>query len=371
MNATVVDLFCGVGGLTHGFSKEGFSVIAGIDSDEKCRYAFEVNNRAKFIHKKIEDINAKEISGLFPEGSIKILIGCAPCQPFSLYTKRYTQKRVDDKWKLLTYFSKLINEVQPEIVSMENVPELIKFHNGKVFHDFLSNLIQNNYKVTHYIADCPSYGIPQKRKRLIVFASKSGEVKLLDPTHTPETYKTVRDTIGHLPYLDAGQICPVDPLHRSSKLSELNLKRIRQSIPGGTWRDWENGLVASCHTKRSGKSYSSVYGRMCWDEPSPTITTQCFGFGNGRFGHPEQNRALSLREAALLQTFPFEYEFVEPDGVWGIKQIGRHIGNAVPVSLGRIIAQSIRKHLENYVNTTSVFNDNQSECAQAFGNRTV
>jgi len=118
-------------------------------------------------------------------------------------------------------------------------------------------------------------------------------------------------------------------------------------MPGGTWRDWPKHLVAECHRECSGQTYPSVYGRMEWDKPAPTMTTQCFGFGNGRFGHPEQDRAISLREAAILQSFPRKYKFVADGGEVQMKVLGRLIGNAVPVELGRAIARSIKSHLSS------------------------
>ena len=183
----------------------------------------------------------------------------------------------------------------------------------------------------------------------MLFASKPeyGKVELLDPTHTPDKYKKVRDVISDLEPLEAGETNRRDPYHKASGLSELNLRRIKASKPGGTWRDWPEKLVARCHKQESGNSYSSIYGRMKWDVPSPTITTQCNGFGNGRFGHPEQDRAISLREAARLQTFPDNYEFVRPDEPHSITTISRFIGNAVPVELARVIARSIKPHLQN------------------------
>jgi DNA (cytosine-5)-methyltransferase 1 len=152
----------------------------------------------------------------------------------------------------------------------------------------------------------------------------------------------------HLSPLAAGEVCPDDPLHRASELSPLNLRRIRHSRPGGTWREWPRELVAECHKVNSGKTYPSVYGRMEWDKPAPTITTQFFGFGNGRFGHPEQDRAISLREGALLQSFPKTYQFVKPGGEYCFKTIGRLIGNAVPVRLGEVVGRTIRRHLEEH-----------------------
>jgi DNA (cytosine-5)-methyltransferase 1 len=135
-----------------------------------------------------------------------------------------------------------------------------------------------------------------------------------------------------------------------TRLSDLNLRRIKASKPGGTWRDWDEELIASYHQKVSGDGYVSVYGRMEWHIPAPTITTQFYGFGNGRFGHPEQDRAISLREGALLQTFPEYYEFVEPGKPYYFNALGRHIGNAVPVDLGRVIARSIKYHLQSCSN---------------------
>ncbi|MGB8345765.1 MAG: DNA cytosine methyltransferase, partial [Ktedonobacteraceae bacterium] len=254
----------------------------------------------------------------------------------------------NEKWKLLEIFANLIVEVQPEIVSMENVPELLRFKKGTVFSTFVERLKNVGYNVTYNLAYCPDYGVPQARTRLVLFASKFGDINLIEKTHTPAQYKTVRDVIGKLPPIEARASWKDDPLHKTHGMSSLNLKRIRQSIPGGSWKDWDEELRTTCHKKKSGTHYRSVYGRMRWDEPSPTLTTECFAYGSGRFGHPEQDRAISLREAALLQTFPPEYVFTEPGSPLYFTTIGRYIGNAVPVDLGRAIARSIASHLEEY-----------------------
>jgi len=340
----VVDAFCGAGGLTHGFVKEDIAVAAGLDSDASCRYAYEHNNDgALFLHRKIEDVRAEDIAALYPPTAIKVLVGCAPCQPYSSYTKK--KRTDDDKWKLLDAFANLIDQVQPDIVSMENVLDLKTFKGGVVYTNFVARLARWA-NVTDYDVYCPNYGIPQKRRRLVLFASKFGAVTLVEPTHTPHTYETVASRIKDLPPIDAGGMCPDDALHTARGLSDLNLRRIRQSRPGGTWRDWDEDLRTTCHSKESGGTYVSVYGRMSWDEAAPTITTQCYGYGNGRFGHPEQDRAISLREAALLQTFPPDYAFFDPDATWYVETVGRHIGNAVPVDLGRVIARSIKRHID-------------------------
>ena len=340
----VVDLFCGVGGLTHGLQLAGLDVVAGFDIEESCKYAYEANNNAKFVLSDITKLQPEEIIRFFDPNAINVLVGCAPCQPFSQYSKRYRKSGYkDDKWKLLYSFANLLVKIKPDIVAMENVPQLI---NSSVFADFLNMLEKESYYFSYSIVNCPDYGIPQKRRRLVLLASKISNIALIPPTHTMKNYVTVRQAIGDLPKLKDGEVCADDVLHQASKLSEKNLQRIKQSVPGGTWRDWDKQLMLDCHTKNTGKSYPSVYGRMKWDEPSPTITTQYYGLGNGRFGHPEQDRAISLREGAILQSFPPNYKFIS-SGVKVLKtKLGTQIGNAVPVELGRVIGISIKNSLE-------------------------
>jgi len=199
--------------------------------------------------------------------------------------------------------------------------------------------------VEYQVVNCPDYGVPQHRKRLVLLASRLGEIHLIPPLYDENHYITVREAIGHLQPIEAGEICPNDILHRSSALSAINMERIQQSVPGGTWRDWDENLRLKCHKKKSGATFPSVYGRMEWDEPSPTMTTQFYGYGNGRFGHPEQNRAISLREGAILQSFPDDYIFIDDQHPAKKRELGTHIGNAVPVELGRAIGTSIQQHL--------------------------
>ncbi|OBQ22915.1 MAG: modification methylase [Anabaena sp. WA113] len=341
VSIATVDLFCGAGGLTHGFEQAGLPVNVGYDIDPACRFPYEHNNKAKFILQDIENVSGSDLAEHFSGSSIKILAGCAPCQPFSNYSRRYNDKQ--SKWKLLQDFVRLVKESEPDIISMENVLQL-KYHS--VFQEFIENLENLKYYLEPYEVNCLNYGIPQSRRRLVLLASKFGKINLISQTHNKGRYETVRKTIEHLEPLAAGEKSKTDKLHICSKLSNLNLKRIQASKPGGTWRDWPPELIAKCHTKKSGKSYPSVYGRMEWDKPSPTITTQCFGFGNGRFGHPEQHRAITLREAALLQTFPENYQFIAPNEDLAVIPIGRLIGNAVPVKLGEVIGRSILEHLQ-------------------------
>jgi len=231
---------------------------------------------------------------------------------------------------------------------MENVPAIQKFKLKNVLQDFIEVLKKEGYIVSEKVVYCPDYGIPQTRKRFVLLASKLGEIKLISPTHTKENYVTVRDTIGNLPPIEAGEISLTDPLHRSRVLSTLNMKRMLATPYGGGWKDWPEELLLECHKKKEGKTYGSVYGRMEWDKPAPTMTTLCTGIGNGRFGHPVQNRAISVREAALFQTFPLQYKFFPDEASVSITKVSRYIGNAVPPKLGKIIAQSIVENLKNY-----------------------
>lgn len=336
-----VDLFCGAGGLTHGFVKEGLNVVAGIDLDPACRYPYEANNNAQFIETDVSSVKPRELLALYNGANVKILAGCAPCQPFSTYAQRYEEQR-DGKWGLLYEFARLAKGTRPDVITMENVPKLIRH---AVFLDFVKTLERLGYRTWYDVVDSSLYGVPQTRKRLVMLASLHGQIDLEEPTHA--TPKTVRQVLGRLKPLQAGESSPRDPLHVAAALTPLNIKRIQASRPGGTWRDWPSHLVADCHKSDSGKSFPSVYGRMEWGKPAPTMTTQCYGFGNGRFGHPDQkqNRAISLREAAIIQSFPRGYKFVRSRDEVSFRVLGRLIGNAVPVELGRAIARSIKKHL--------------------------
>lgn len=336
-----IDLFCGAGGLTHGLALEGLPVVAGVDLDPACRFPYEANNQAKFLQRDISKVKSAELLDLFGSAEIKVLAGCAPCQPFSTYAQRYELGGKDGRWGLLYQFSRLVKGTRPDVITMENVPTVVKH---KVFHDFVKALEKMGYSVWFDVVDSSTCGVPQARRRTVLLASKHGDIEFIKPV--VKKPKTVRQAIGRMSSLGAGEGSSRDRLHAAATLSEINLKRIKVSKPGGTWRDWPKHLVAPCHQAESGKTYPGVYGRMEWDKPAPTMTTQCFGFGNGRFGHPEQDRAISLREAAILQSFPRSYQFIPSDGAVNFRALGRLIGNAVPVDLGRAIARSIKSHLD-------------------------
>lgn len=333
-----IDLFCGAGGLTHGLVRGGIDVVAGVDLDAQCRYPFEANNDAVFLEEDVAALDSERIQRLYGRGGLRLLAGCAPCQPFSTYSRSGRNPRYENEWPLVASFGRLIERVQPDLVTMENVPQLA---DHSVFSQFLASLA--GYNVWWSVVDCARFGVPQTRQRLVLLGSKLG--KTAPSLEMQYETKSVRDTICDLPKIGAGEADPSDNLHVASKLSPLNLRRIRSSKPGGTWRDWDEELLAACHRRATGATYPSVYGRMEWDKQAPTITTQCFGFGNGRFGHPEQERAISLREAAMLQTFPRDYKFVPKGGRVVFDKLGRLIGNAVPVRLGEVIAESLISHV--------------------------
>lgn len=337
-----IDLFCGVGGLTHGLAQAGIEVIAGIDIDPACKYPYETNNRAKFHERDVNDLSSFEVAEMLHGADITMIAGCAPCQPFSTYSRSGRSNKRGNDWQLLETFGRLVKKVQPDIVTMENVPQILEH---SVFENFLANL--KGYAVEWSVVEAVRIGIPQTRKRLVLIASKLGSEGLTLPKDEHRV-KTVRDAIGRLQPIKAGESDPMDRLHSASRLTAINLERIRHSKPGGTWRDWPESLQAACHRKASGATYPSVYGRMSWDSASPTITTQCFGYGNGRFGHPDQDRAISLREAAILQTFPPGYKFVRPDEPVRFSVLGRLIGNAVPVRLGELVGQLVVSHASRF-----------------------
>lgn len=347
MKISAIDLFCGIGGLSYGLQKAGISVLAGVDVDKSSEFAYTKNVKTDFILKDIEKLKGEDLNKKYwnKKNQIKILAGCAPCQPFSTHSNKIKNRKQTGKWRLISQFKRLVSETKPEIVTMENVTNLA---NQPIFRNFVNFLKKEGYFVSYSNVYCPDYGIPQKRRRLVLLASKYGEISLIPKTHSPENYVTLKQAIGHLPPVQSGEILESDPLHKTTKLSAINLKRIKASKPNGTWRDWSKDLQLECHKKASGQSYQSVYGRMSWDEPSSTITTQFYNYGTGRFGHPKQNRALTIREAAILQTFPVGYKFYKNRKEIIITQLGVHIGNAVPVELGVVIGKSIKKHIEGY-----------------------
>lgn len=330
-----VDLFCGIGGLTRGLRQAGVVVKAGLDNDPTCRYAFQTNHRdVEFLCRDVREVNFADLKPYYGSAAVTALVGCAPCQPFSAHNRR--KETSDADCSLVTEFARLVTEGTPDFVSMENVPGLAKH---PAFADFLDTLTRLRYHFKAAVVSCERYGVPQKRRRLVLVASRLGSISLPEPGTSPPT---VADWIHDLPAVGDGDTCPDDPAHAAPPLSPRNRERIMQSKPGGSWTDWDDRLVNECHRKAH---YPAPYGRMRWDDLAPTITTQFCYYSTGRFGHPEQHRALSVREGALLQTFPPDYVLVDPENPAPIHDLARHVGNAVPVKLGAAIGSAFVESL--------------------------
>lgn len=339
-----IDLFCGAGGLSCGLQQAGIHVAAGLDFDLKCEFPFAYNIGGKFLGRDLAQTASTELSGFFKNPKYSLVAGCAPCQPFSTLSNGSDRKK-SNKWPLLRQFGRVVYDLRPTIVTMENVPVLKR---EEIFEEFVGGLNELGYHVTHKIIDASAYGVPQRRKRLVLLASMLGPIRIVSPEELGVQETTVRDAISHLPSLSAGESDKNDPLHKARSLTPINLQRMKHSKPGGTWEDWPDELILTCHKRSKGVSFKSVYGRMEWDKPSSTMTTQSYNFGTGRYGHPEQHRSLSLREMAILQSFPDDYQFVAPGAVPDFASIGRLIGNAVPVKLGFVIGKSIQHHIQNH-----------------------
>ena len=347
----VIDLFCWIWGLSHWLYNQWFNILSWIYFEESCRYGFEFNNKAEFIKADIRDIKWIDLYNKYSKNSIKILVWCSPCQPFSnLNVKKniYLNHEKAIEKSPLDKYSSLIEEMQPDIISMENVRWLAIEWKYPAFKNFLDILEKHNYYYSYSIVDLKKYWIPQNRYRLVLLASKFWKINIIPYTHEKK-FVNVKEVISHLPVIKAWEISKEDTYHRARKLNDLNMRRIL-SMPKDWWNliSWDSSLMADCHKKESGKTYAkNIYARMRWDEPSPTMTTQCIWIWNGRFWHPEQNRWISLREAAIFQTFPDSFKFIENEENISTTKIAKQIWNAVPVRLWEIIWISIKEHLKD------------------------
>ena len=333
-----IDLFCGIGGLTNGLGQVDIDVIAGFDYEKSVKHAYEKNNNSKFYLQDITKLDSLIIKNMFKNAKKTLIAGCAPCQPFTSYQKdkKIQSRRKHFKYPAFLHFIRLVKDIMPDFVTMENVRGLTK---DQEFDEFVLALRKRNYFVDWKVVNIANYGAPQNRVRLLLVASKGKKIIL--PVKKTKKIISVKEAIGHLPKLKAGEKNFKDPLHVSSNLSEINLKRIKASKPGGTWKDWPIDLLPNCYKKESGKTFSSVYGRLDPDKPSGTLTTQFSRYGTGRYGHYKQNRALSLREGAIIQTFPESYDFNLKEN--GVTKVSAHIGNAVPPVVGKIIGETFKR----------------------------
>ena len=327
----------------------GLNVRLGLDMDSDARDTFKANfPRAEFLCKDIRRVTCDDVAPYIRRRENRPLLfgACAPCQPFSKQIHGAAQD--DSRRNLLTEFHRFVESHLPEYVFVENVPGLqtVETHEGP-FADFIDLLRDLKYYFSYKVVMAYHYGVPQSRRRLVLLASHLGPICIPTATHGPGTSNhnlpKVWDWISHLPAIQAGETHARVPNHRAAKLSPLNLRRIAATPIGGDRRAWPEELELKCHKEHSG--HTDVYGRMIKHQPSAALTTRCISLSNGRFGHPTQNRAISVREAACIQTFPMDFIFQG-----SLNSMARQVGNAVPVLMAKVIGDSVVRH---YLQNTS------------------
>lgn len=340
------DFFSGCGGTSQGMREAGLRVRFGIDLDIDATRTYRANfPRAGFIQRDIRSLKVKDLAPYVTEGNARPMLfgACAPCQPFS--KQRHDRRRNDRREGLLGEFHRFVKSYLPEYVFVENVPGLQSIDDTRgPFAELLKLLTKLGYWHSHEIIHACHYGVPQRRRRLVLIASRLGPISFPEPTHGPAKERalpTVWEAIGHLPPIKAGQSHPEVPNHQAANLSDLNLKRIKATKSGSPRTGWPRELMLDCHESHTG--HTDVYGRMVKDLPSAALTTRCISLSNGRFGHPVQHRAISVREAACLQTFPMDFEFFG-----GLTSMSRQVGNAVPVEVARLFGKAIQNHYRRY-----------------------
>lgn len=344
------DFYSGAGGTSRGMQDAGMTVRFGLDIDPDAKTTYQANYKnAAFICRDIRSVSADEIAPYVnrQNGCPIVFAACAPCQPFSKQNR--TKNSKDGSRNLLGEFHRFVEAYMPEYIFVENVPGLQTVGNRHgPFAEFIRLLETLNYYFDPKIVTASHYGVPQSRRRLVLLASILAPIKIPPPTHGPGTGKpdlpTVWESISHLPPIEAGETHAEIPNHQAAQLSPRNLRRIALTPVGGDRRDWPPELELQCHRKHSG--HTDVYGRMIKDRPSAALTTRCISLSNGRYGHPTQNRAISVREAACIQTFPMDFIFRG-----ALTSTARQVGNAVPVAMAKVFGEAIICHYQSHKKT--------------------
>lgn len=351
---TLVDLFSGCGGASLGFKKAGFKIVAAVDVDHSACKTYAANVGVRPIEGDIRNMTGEEIlknSGL-SRGQVDIVVGCPPCQGFSSLRRTRKRDSPDDRDDLLMVFARRIVEIFPRMAIFENVPGILRGRGKAFLTRFVKKLEKHGYFPIGKLLNAADFGVPQQRKRLIlIFAREEAITEELRPILPSETHAhpnlaeklgllpwvTVYDRIADLPSLENGQETPKFQVHKAPNHKESTLERIRR-IPknGGSRTSLPSHLWLPCHRKMKGRGAESVYGRMAWQKTSPTITSRCTIPACGRFIHPEQDRAITPREAARLQSFDDECIF---EGT--LESITWQIGNAMPPLLATAIGRSV------------------------------
>jgi DNA (cytosine-5)-methyltransferase 1 len=335
---TAIDLFCGCGGLTTGLKKAGFRVLGAVDIDALSLKTYKANHRGVALwEKNIKRLKPDDLLKVFglSKGELDLLAGCPPCQGFStMRTLNGTRVINDPRNDLLLEFLRFVEGLCPRTVMMENVPGLA---GDKSFEIFCSRMKQLGYIGSHRILNTAEYGVPQRRRRLIYLGGWRMEIPF---ANRARKMKTVQDAIGGLP--KAGE--SGDPVHDMPEKRTPRIMALIRCIPkdGGSRTDLPEEDQLDCHKRCNG--FKDVYGRMAWGDVSPTITSGCFNPSKGRFLHPEEDRAITMREAALLQGFPRRYKFPTTDNKSAVALM---IGNALPPPFITAHARVIRNALQN------------------------
>lgn len=346
-----VDFFCSGGGMSYGMQEAGVQVLAGIDFDKTCKETYEANIKgAKFISADVFDLKEQELEitlSLKKNDDELVLIGCSPCQFWSIIN---TDRKKSEKSKnLLKEFKRFVEYFNPGYVVVENVPGVLRRKEESGLDEFISWLEQHNFKVHFDVHKVSDFGVPQHRKRFTLIANRISSLEII-PIFTKGAKLTVRDVIGEhngFPKIIHGHKDTTEFMHTVSSLKEINLKRLLITPKDGGDRlayVYDSELAPACHYGKT-DSFRDIYGRMWWDRPSPTITTKFFSMSNGRFAHPEEDRAISLREGAVLQSFPKTYVFRGTSTA----KIARMIGNAVPPKYAEAIGKAIIQNKENAI----------------------
>ncbi|CAD6881706.1 DNA-cytosine methyltransferase (EC 2.1.1.37) [Methylomonas albis] len=344
-----VDFFCGAGGMSYGLQTAGIKILAGIDNDYSCKETYETNiTEAKFINKDISELEANELGNLLKinkNDNNLIFAGCSPCQYWSKVRTNKT-KSLKSAF-LLKNFERFIVHFRPGFVIVENVPGLATNKKQSILPDFIDFLQREGYSYNDGVINAVEYGVPQKRKRYLLIASRlTDNISLPTPELNPKLIvKNYLGVANGFNKIIAGHKDESDFQHTAAKLSEENLKRIGITPKsGGDRSSWKDNKVLQIPAYE-GKDdiFRDVYARMYWDRPAPTITTRFNSFSNGRFGHPEEDRAISIREGATLQTFPKSFVFKGSN----MACLARQIGNAVPPEIARRIGAHIINIAQN------------------------
>ena len=339
-----IDFFCGGGGMTHGLRQAGIDVIAGVDFDVDAKETYELNNPGSiFINTDIKHLRSNYFEkkfNLIKNDDSLIFVGCSPCQYYSVINTA-KEKSIKSK-NLLMNFARFIEYYRPGFVVVENVPGILT-RKDSILPYFLKQLQKLGYgNIDYKIVDLCKYGVPQSRRRFSLIATRIEGIHVSLP-QADDDVAVLKDFIGvnhgFLP-IEAGHKDRTDFNHTAAGLSEICLRRIKKTkADGGSRLDWANDpeLQLSCFVGKD-SSFKDTFGRMWWDKPAPTITTKFFSLSNGRFGHPIENRAISIREGATLQTFPITYVFKTKS----IAATAKLIGNAVPCEYARRIGELIK-----------------------------